>query len=245
MFYYINPQNLRIFFVPLPNLFIKRYTMKLQIKLSYLIAMLFCITMLDSCVGSSSDEGANLNRAAIIAQDIIKSEFNSNCDFDDMDVRGEETDVADRFKVYQKFSVDGQDYVYKIFIQYKGGDWSDKNNWTYGTLTIENVLTGEQKIFFGTMEAEEAAATVAPASITAGGIVLDIAEQQPTAIRLSMERKLTHAEMKAVVMDLKDKYTNIMFCVDPKTQRGDEYAAYTNGTMFDYDTNVIKKFEDF
>ena len=55
------------------------------------------------------------------------------------------------------------------------------------------------------MEAEEAAAAVAPASITAGGIVLDIAEQQPTAIRLSMERKLTHAEMKAVVMDLKDK----------------------------------------
>lgn len=245
MFYYINPQNLRIFFVPLPNLFIKRYTMKLQIKLSYIIAILCCIAILDSCVGSSSDEGANLNRAAIIAQDIIKSEFNSNCDFDDMDVRGEETDVADRFKVYQKFSVDGQDYVYKIFIQYKGGDWSDKNNWTYGTLTIENVLTGEQKIFSGTMEAEEAAATVAPASITAGGIVLDIAEQQPTAIRLSMERKLTHAEMKAVVMDLKDKYTNIMFCVDPKTQRGDEYAAYTNGTMFDYDTNVIKKFKDF
>ena len=245
MFYYINPQNLRIFFVPLPNLFIKRYTMKLQIKLSYLIAILCCIAILDSCVGSSSDEGANLNRAAIIAQDIIKSEFNTNCDFDDMDVRGEETDVADRFKVYQKFSVDGQDYVYKIFIQYKGGDWSDKNNWIYGILTIENVLTGEQKIFSGTMEAEEAAATVAPASITAGGIVLDIAEQQPTAIRLSMERKLTHAEMKAVVMDLKDKYTNIMFCVDPKTQRGDEYAAYTNGTMFDYDTNVIKKFEDF
>lgn len=245
MFYYINPQNLRIFFVPLPNLFIKRYTMKLQIKLSYLIAILCCIAILDSCVGSSSDEGANLNRAAIIAQDIIKSEFNSNCDFDDMDVRGEETDVADRFKVYQKFSVDGQDYVYKIFIQYKGGDWSDKNNWTYGTLTIENVLTGKHKIFFGSMEAEEAAASVAPASITAGGIVLDIAEQQPTAIRLSMERKLTHAEMKAVVMDLKDKYTNIMFCVDPKTQRGDEYAAYTNGTMFDYDTNVIKKFEDF
>lgn len=220
--------------------------MKAQIKFSYLIAMLFCITMLDGCVGSTNSEtGANLNRAAIIAQDIIKSEFNTNCDFVDMDVRGEETDVADRFKVYQKFSVDGQDYVYKIFIQYKGGDWSDKNNWTYGTLTIENVLTGEQKIFSGTMEAEEAAATVAPASITAGGIVLDIAEQQPTAIRLSMERKLTHAEMKAVVMDLKDKYTNIMFCVDPKTQRGDEYAAYTNGTMFDYDTNVIKKFEDF
>lgn len=191
------------------------------------------------------DTGANLNRAAIIAQDIIKSEFNTNCDFDDMDIRGEETDVADRFKVYQKFSVDGQDYVYKIFIQYKGGDWSDKNNWTYGTLTIENVLTGEQKIFSGTMKAEEAAAAVAPASITAGGIVLDIAEQQPTAIRLSMERKLTHAEMKAVVMDLKDKYTNIMFCVDPKTQRGDEYAAYTNGTMFDYDTNEIKKFADF
>lgn len=219
--------------------------MKAQIKFSYLIAILCCIAILDSCVGSSSDEGANLNRAAIIAQDIIKSEFNSNCDFDDMDVRGEETDVADRFKVYQKFSVDGQDYVYKIFIQYKGGDWSDKNNWTYGTLTIENVLTGEQKIFSGTMKAEDAAAAVAPASITAGGIVLDIAEQQPTAIRLSMERKLTHAEMKAVVMDLKDKYTNIMFCVDPKTQRGDEYAAYTNGTMFDYDTNVIKKIEDF
>lgn len=219
--------------------------MKVQFKLSYLIAILCCIAILDSCAGSSSEEGANLNRAAIIAQDIIKSEFNSNCDFDDMDIRGEETFVENRFKVFQKFSADGQDYVYKIFIQYNGGDWSDKNNWSYGTLTIENVLTGEQKIFSGSMEAEEAAEAVAPASITAGGLVFDIAEKQPTAIRLSMERKITHAEMKAVVLELKDKYSNIMFCVDPKTQRGDEYAAYTNGTMFDYDTNEIKKFDDF
>lgn len=219
--------------------------MKVQFRLSYLIAILCCIAMLDSCVGSSSDEGANLNRAAIIAQDIIKSEFNPNCDFDDMDIRGEETFVENRFKVFQKFSADGQDYVYKIFIQYNGGDWSDKNNWSYGTLTIENVLTGEQKIFTGTMEAEEAAEAVAPASITAGDMVFDIAEQQPTAIRLSMERKLTHAEMKAVVLELKEKYSNIMFCVEPKTQRGDEYAAYTNGTMFDYDSNEIKKIEDF
>lgn len=196
-------------------------------------------------MGTSSDEGANLNRAAIIAQDIIKSEFNSNCDFDDMDIRGEETDVADRFKVYQKFSADGQDYVYKIFIQYKGGDWSDKNNWSYGTLTIENVLTGEQKIFSGTMEVEEAAEAVAPASITAGGLVFDIAEKGPEFIRLSMERKLKHDEIKAAVSELKDVYSNIMFCVDPKTNRGDEYAAYTNGTMFDYDTNEIKKFDDF
>ena len=229
--------------------------MKVQLKISYLIAMLFCITMLDGCVGSTNSEnggvntnaetGANLNRAAIIAQDIIKSEFNSDCDFDDIDIRGEETSVPNRFKVYQKFSADGQEYVYKIFIQYKGGDWSDINNWSYGTLTIENVATGEQKIFSGSMKAEEAAASVEPVSITAGGIVLDIAERKPTAIRLSMERKLTHAEMKAVVNDLKEQYSNIMFCVNPKTQRGDEYAAYTNGTMFDYDTNEINKLDDF
>lgn len=191
------------------------------------------------------DTGANLNRAAFIAQDIIKSRFNPNCDFDDMDIRGEETPVDDRYKVYQKFSVDGQDYIYKIFIQYKGGDWTDVKNWSYGTLIIEDVLTGEQKIFTGTMEEDEAAEAVAPASITAGGLVFDIAEKNPDAIRLSMERKLTHAEMKAVVLDLKDKYSTIQFCVDQKTQRGDEYASYTNGTMFDYDTNEIKKFADF
>lgn len=233
-------------------------------KFSYLIAMLFCIT---GCLAPSNSEtggvstysdtdsigidytgsetGANLNRAAIIAQDIIKSEFNSDCDFDDIDIRGEETSVPNRFKVYQKFSADGQEYVYKIFIQYKGGDWSDINNWSYGTLTIENVATGEQKIISGSMKAEEAAASEEPVSITAGGIVLDIAERKPTAIRLSMERKLTHAEMKAVVNDLKDQYSIIMFCVDPKTQRGDEYAAYNNGSMFDYETDEIKKLDDF
>lgn len=229
--------------------------MKVQLKISYLIAMLICFTMLDGCVGSTNSEnggvntntetGANLNRAAIIAQDIIKSEFNSDCDFDDIDIRGEETSVPNRFKVYQKFSADGQEYVYKIFIQYKGGDWSDINNWSYGTLTIENVATGEQKIFSGSMKAEEAAASEEPVSITAGGIVLDIAERKPTAIRLSMERKLTHAEMKAVVNDLKDQYSIIMFCVDPKTQRGDEYAAYNNGSMFDYEKDEIKKLNDF
>lgn len=241
--------------------------MKTQFKISVLIAMLFCITMLNGCLAPSNSEtggvstysdtdsigidytgsetGANLNRAAIIAQDIIKSEFNSDCDFDDIDIRGEETSVPNRFKVYQKFSADGQEYVYKIFIQYKGGDWSDINNWSYGTLTIENVATGEQKIFSGSMKAEEAAASEEPVSITAGGIVLDIAERKPTAIRLSMERKLTHAEMKAVVNDLKDQYSIIMFCVDPKTQRGDEYAAYNNGSMFDYETDEIKKLDDF
>lgn len=206
---------------------------------------LFCYLLgaiLNSC---SNSTGANLERAAIIAQDIIKSEFNPNCDFDDNDIRGEETQVKDRFKVFQKFSADGQNYVYKIYIQYKGGDWSDRNNWSYGTLTIENVVTGEQKIFKGTMKAEEAAADVAPGSVKAGGFVLGIAERKQTAIRLSMDRKLTHAEMKAVVNDLKDKYSDIMFCVDPKTQRGEEYAAYTAGTMFDYDTNEIKKFDDF
>ena len=206
---------------------------------------LFCC-LLGAIVNSCSDStGANLERAAIIAQDIIKSEFNPDCDFDDSDIRGEETDVTDRFKVFQKFSADGQDYVYKIFIQYKGGDWSDKNNWSYGTLTIENVATGEQRIFKGSMKDEDQAAAVKPASISAGGFLFNIAEQKPTAIRLSMERKLTHAEMKSVVNDLKDKYSNIMFCVDPKTQRGEEYAAYANGTMFDYDTDEIKKFDDF
>lgn len=214
-------------------------------KKVYLIAMLFCVALLDSCVGSNSEQGTNLNRAAIIAQEIIESEFNPDCDFDDSDIRGEETDVKDRFKVFQKFSSGGQEYVYKIFIQYKGGDWSDINNWSCGTLTIENVATGEQKIFKGTMKEEDAAAAVAPASITAGGIQFDVAEQGPKFIRLSMDRKLKRNEIKAVVDELKDKYSNIMFCVIPKTQRGEEYAAYSSGTMFDYDSGDIKKFEDF
>lgn len=240
---------------------------KVQFKLPCFIAILFCVALLDSCVGSNSgarssysysfdedysseenynsNEGATLKRAAIIAQGIIESKFNSSCDFDDMDIRGEETNFPDRFKVYQRFSAGGQDYVYKIFIQYKGGDWSDKNNWSYGTLTIENRATGEQKIFNGTMKSEEEAEAVAPASITAGGMEFDVAEKSPSAIRISKDRKLSHSEMKAVVSDLKGQYSTIQFCVNPKTERGDEYAAYTGEMMFDYDTNEIKKFDDF
>lgn len=100
------------------------------------------ILMMTGC----DNDQPNLNRAAIMAQDIVTSSFAADCDFDDMDIRGEET-TPGNFTVYQKFTTSkypGDEFVYKIKMEHQGGDWAEASNWSHGSLIIENCLTGEQ-----------------------------------------------------------------------------------------------------
>ena len=202
-----------------------------------------------SCFGGGSDDDrSGLRRAAIIAQDIVKQKFSSDCEFDTYDIRGEECDVKDRYKVLQKFtsSKNGypQEYVYKIYIQYYGGDWADVNNWDYGQLVIENVSTGKQDYFSGTMKDKE---TVVPSNekvINVAGVEFDVVEKNENFIRLAYAKKLGRSQLKDAVIELKDQYGNIQFCVKPNIQRGEEYAAFTFNTFYDYDSNEVVSFKD-
>jgi hypothetical protein len=166
-----------------------------------------------------------------------------DCDFDDLDYRGEETSVPNRFKVLQKFTHNGEQYVYKIYIQYKGGEWEDRNNWSYGELTIENTLTGKQYRYNGTMKAEERAQATAGGKITAAGIEFSIAEQSGKSIRIYTNERLPLEKIKAVARELYTTYEVIQFAKYPKIDRGEDYCAYQYKLILEHDINNVMKFD--
>lgn len=94
------------------------------------------------------NDNITLTRAAITAQDFVKQKFFFKCNFSDRDIRGEQMSVRNRWNVLQKFTCkkDGveRQYVYKCVLQYNGGDWTERGNWTLITLIVEDVNTGKQ-----------------------------------------------------------------------------------------------------
>ena len=200
----------------------------------------------DSSYSSSSSSGspgeANLRRASIIAHDFVEDKM-GDCDFDDLDYRGEETSVPNRFKVLQKFTHNGEQYVYKIYIQYKGGEWEDRNNWSYGELTIENTMTGKQLRYNGTMKAEERAKATAGGKITAAGIEFNIAEQNGKSIRIYNNERLTLDQIKAVARELYTTYEVIQFAKYPKINRGEDYCAYQYRLILEHDIDKVQSFD--
>lgn len=195
----------------------------------------------DSSSSSSSNE-VNLRRASIAAQDFVKDKM-GDCNFDDLDYRGEETSVPNRFKVLQKFTHNGEQYVYKIYIQYKGGEWEDRNNWSYGDLTIENTKTGKQLHYNGTMKAEERAKATDGGKITAAGIEFSIAEQIGKSIRIYNNERLTVEQIKAVARELYVTYEIIQFAKYPKIDRGEDYCAYQYKLILEHDINKVHSFD--
>ena len=203
-----------------------------------------------SCIGgnNNNDDRKGLTRAAIIAQDIIKDKFCNDCEFDTYDIRGEECEVKDRYKVLQQFTSSkygySQQYVYKIYIQYYGGDWADVNNWDYGQLVIENVSTGKQEYFHGTMKERENVVYGNENVVEISGLKFDVVEKNNNFIRLANDNKLNRNQLKSAILELKDKYKSIYFCVKPNVDRGKEYAAFTFNTFYDYDSNEVISFND-
>lgn len=198
----------------------------------------------ESITSSSSETSkgeVNLRRASIIAHDFVEDKM-GDCDFDDLDYRGGETSVPNRFKVLQKFTNKGEQYVYKIFIQYKGGEWEDRNNWSYGELTIENTKTGKQYRFNGTMKTEERSQASEGSKLTAAGIEFNIAEQTGKAIRIYNNKRLPLAKIKAVARELYTTYEIIQFAKYPKINRVEDYCAYQNNLILEYDIDKITSF---
>ena len=232
---------------------------KTKIFLSMLVLGLFIVAAAGSDENSSSSSGTsnssytesssagpssevNLRRASIVAQDFVKDKM-GDCDFENLDYRGEETSVPNRFKVLQKFTHNGEQYVYKIYIQYKGGEWEDRNNWSYGELTIENTMTGRQLRYNGTMKAEERAKATAGGKITAAGIDFSIAEQSGKSIRIYNNKRLTLEQIKAVARELYTTYEVIQFAKYPKIDRGEDYCAYQFKLILEHDINKVQRFD--
>ena len=174
-------------------------------------------------------------KASIISQDIVQEKI-GKCDFEKLNYVGETTLVENRYKILQKFTHKGEQYVYRIYIQYNGGEWTNRDNWSYGELTIENSSTGKQLRYDGTMKSEE---KVSSGMITAGGVDFKIAEKIGTTIRIYSDKKLSLNEIKKVVKDLYKQYDIIHFAVYPRIERGDEYCTYQMKMIFDYDKDDV------
>jgi len=209
---------------------------------------------MSACNGNKSSEGlgddadGRLRKASVIAKSFVEDKM-GECDFEDLDYRGEETSVNNRFRVLQKFTHNGEQYVYRIYIQYFGGvgdDWADRSNWSYGQLTVESTMTGQQLHYHGNMK-ERAASVMQEQNalgIDAAGYHFEIAEQNDNVIRIYDNNKLPLDEIKKVVIDMRKakKWDIIQFAKTGKTERGQEYATWQNNSIFDFENDKIINF---
>jgi hypothetical protein len=113
-----------------------------------------------STVCSSDDYGTsngqiNYKRAAIVAHDFVEEKM-GKCDWSIYNITGEQLS-DNQFKVMEKFTCKGDEYIYKIIIKYFGDndDWTETKNWDYSQLTIEKVSTGEQAFYYGNLKDKE------------------------------------------------------------------------------------------
>ncbi len=103
---------------------------------------------------SCTDSKPDLIKATIMAHDFVKEKlfFPEEAEFK-RDRIGSETsdneyDIIQSFTAKNAFGVKIS-YKYKIHTIFHGGEWTDINNWSYTTLSIENTSTGEKEIFYG------------------------------------------------------------------------------------------------
>lgn len=114
----------------------------MTMKKLLLIFLTLTLVVLSSCgPGTPTDI-----QAALQTQDLIKEKFANDCDFNDMDIRGEQN--GNTFTVYQTFTSSRPGYerqfVYKAFVDYVGGDVYDNSSWDVRTVIVEDRGTGEQ-----------------------------------------------------------------------------------------------------
>ncbi|QFQ12098.1 hypothetical protein C7Y71_003160 [Pseudoprevotella muciniphila] len=210
-----------------------------KINIHLTILLYAVLLLISSCAYQEksfeeSDNDEKLRKASIIAQKIVEEQIGT-CDFDGFDYVGEETMVKNRFKVIQKFESYGLEYAYRIYIQYKGGDWEDINNWSYGQLTIEDVLTGEQQFFHGTMKKEELQTFTRKIS----GIDCKLETKGTGAVRVYTESKLSEEQIKSVISNICKEYDTMYFATNSNDV---EYCSWFNNKIYDHDANQIKTY---
>lgn len=106
----------------------------------FTLSLLFIFT-------SCGDTKPTLTNAAIVVQDDVKIYFAADCDFDDLDIRGQETS-PNHFTVYQPFTSSrtgySRRYIYKANAVFNGGDKYLNNNWSISDIIVEDQGTGRQ-----------------------------------------------------------------------------------------------------
>ena len=232
-------------------------------RLYYLIPMLFAFLACNNNYQQTSNDFASTlsesstphysspkDAAPEVARTFVKRNFSSNCNFGS-DVVLENTMVTNRYQVMQKFKNNGQEYVYKIFIQYFDGDVNNASNWEFNQLVVEEVNSGKQTYFKGDLDNRIKKAVGVGCTVEFSDIkfkVLDV--RIGTAIAFSHRGKLTRKQLASALNEMHKTYNYRVYQIYHENNLNEDYLSWqATGDLtavFDYENNKIyETLEDY
>lgn len=216
-----------------------------NLKFNDMKKLLVCLFLLGLIACNEKVGTENKQQSLIISQDFVKQKimYPENTEFEN-DVVHEivgtnQCNILAKFKTKNSFGVESE-FVYKMTLSYKGGDWTDLNNWEFSKFIIENVVTGEQQSFsdksVSSNNSNNHNISENSESDIYGkvdNIEFKLVESGPQFIRLSTSNKLSKNTMIKAVKELNlDSYNVIQFCTPDKPKRGQEYASRSGGEWY-------------
>jgi hypothetical protein len=178
----------------------------------------------------AQDYASEKNKSYIIAKDFVKVKFQYPAEVKfDIDIIHEKVGyrkctILGKLTAKNGFGVKSE-YVYKIELAYKGGEWTDSENWTFSKIIIEDSATQKQQVYTDNETNKQSTSSTRETAFL--GLKCQIIEDTGTAIRIQTPRKLKQSEIEKGLQSF--EYNNnrnpIQFCIKGKTKRGEEYAT--------------------
>lgn len=105
--------------------------------------------MFASVIRANSNDRVDHHRASTVSEELVKQKMHYLTDIKFNGDVGGKSIKNFKFIVYQKFTAKDtrgirKFFFYKISMIYRGGDWTELENWTYDYLVIKDLDTGEQ-----------------------------------------------------------------------------------------------------
>ena len=156
----------------------------------------------------------------------------------------ENTMVTNRYQVMQKFKSNGQEYVYKIFIQYFDGNVDDVSSWEFNQLVVEEVNSGKQTYFKGDLDNKIKKTAGVGSTVEFAGVEFKIIDVRiGTSIALSHKGKLSRKQLAEALKEMHDTYKYETYHIYHDNNTKEDYVQWqATGNMsaiFDFEKDKI------
>lgn len=91
-----------------------------------------------SKVTEEPSTGSTENKAAAMAETIVKVNLHTNADVDFSQVESHEIGV-DAYDVLGHYTLNGEEHKFDLRLHYKGGEWDEISNWEWSRLQLMRV----------------------------------------------------------------------------------------------------------
>lgn len=208
--------------------------------------LLGLLSLLAACSTSGTSASSNLTQqqtdAMEAAQKFVRMEFASDAIFQDEGTIVEPTDVAERYKVLQRFDSqqkDGYNFVYRIWVQ------KFPTGWEYGNLGIERAGGETVLTTTGRMKELEHLNMTKQEDVSAGNVDYTIIKRNaPNYVKVYTANRLTRDDVLTIYDQLKDTYQIVQFTTS-RNPDDDEYMAIQYGSVYEHDIDKITKLAEY